>query len=51
LTTQFQDWSGCAFCTLSLKRHTNSFVAVENNPMRFKIKYNNIAFRCRHRVQ
>ena len=38
LTTQFQDWSGCAFCTFSLKRHTNSFVAVENNPMRFCIR-------------
>ena len=35
LTTQFQDWSGCSSCTFSYKRHTNSFVAVENNPMRF----------------
>ena len=35
---QFQDWSGCAFCTFSLKRHTNSFVAVEDNPMRFGIR-------------
>ena len=38
LTTQFQQWSGCAFCTLNLKRHTNSFVAVENNPMWFCIR-------------
>ena len=32
LATRFQYWSGFSFCTLSLKRHTNSFVAVENNP-------------------
>jgi len=38
LTTQCQQWSDCAFCTLSLKRHTNSFVAVENNPMPFCIR-------------
>ena len=26
-------WSDCAFCTLSLKRHTNSFAVVENISM------------------
>ena len=39
---QQQDWSGCASCTFSLKRHTNSFVAVENNPMRFCIRLGHI---------
>ena len=38
LTTQFQDGSGCALCTFSLKHHANSFVAVEDNPMQFCIR-------------
>jgi len=32
-----QSWSNCAFCTLSLKRHTNSFAVVENISMWFCI--------------
>jgi len=38
LTTQCQQWSEYAFCTFSLERHRNSFVAVESNPMRFCIR-------------
>jgi len=30
-----QQWGDCAFCTLSLKRHTNSFAVVENISMWF----------------
>ena len=41
---RFQDWSGCAFCTFSLKRHTNSFVSVENNPMRFCLRLAHIYY-------
>jgi len=36
LTTKLQLWGVCAFCNLSLKRHTNSFATVgNNNSMRY----------------
>jgi len=35
LPPMFQQWGDCAFCTLSLKRHTNNFAVVENISMWF----------------
>ena len=42
LYTQCQQRDGRAFCTLSLKRHTNSFAAVENNFMQSCISHTHI---------
>ena len=42
LYTQCQQRDDRAFCRLSLKRHTHSFAAVENNFMRFCISLTHI---------
>jgi len=44
LTTQYQQWGDCAFCTLSLKRHAHSFPTAENNSIQFCISLSHIQY-------